>query len=317
MNTLTESRRKEILRGEFVYMVKNCHSAKILVTNYKAGILSVPQKNFNLNQWLEQSQAHMRSSLMLREAGKNLKDFLGDVQSFSKNENILTRIFDKETAYKSSVLLTGYALELALKSGVINFYCGLPHHLLERDLKKHNHNLKDMAIDLNINLSKTEQNLLEDIKAFITSECRYPLSAEDHQTYAAQLNKRNSKLQSETLFQDIQELYEKIYEFVRRIDNDTGNPVSFHQWAIDKDGYLVYRFGGNIPSRMTVQYSSQQVQNKGNNIRALKECIERNQDHTTLQILMKKWNMIEQFYEYDKNGELKNRNNESKKSVTG
>lgn len=268
---------------------------------------------FSSRQWINESEIQMTSSSLLREIGRQKLSEVKSIQNKIKDgqhelrEKVLPLVHEKESAFKSSILLIGYATELALKSGVVHFYRGLPKSLVLKGLKKYGHKLKEMAVDLGLPLSRDEAGFLKEMRDFIEEESRYPVNPEDETSYSETWNMLNRKLQDNSYYNEIGQLYQKIYDFVKKIDSDRNNPSSVWHSTIDQDGYLVYRFGGNIPSRATVRYSSEQIANNESDLESLKTTLNLHAiEYATLKHLLINWDNTV-WFEHVSNDDLKRR----------
>ncbi|MCL6272279.1 hypothetical protein M3P05_20385 [Sansalvadorimonas sp. 2012CJ34-2] len=268
----------------------------------------------NPQEWLKESDVQLTSSKILREAGKTKFDEF-TVLKTSKNahsganrKKCMNLICEKEAAYKCSILLLGYAIELALKAGIVKYYKNIPKHLTEKSLKQnYSHKLNLMADELGINLTKREVELLDLMVEFLLEKARYPLSADNREEYAKKWMINNGNLQSDTLYNELLALQEKIIQFTKHADKTSKNPVSSGTLNIDDNGYLSFRFGGNLPTRVTYKYSDSQIKNKENNLESLKLLLLAHSDqHPYFQILSNNWDDID-FFEHLKNDKLKKR----------
>ena len=268
----------------------------------------------NPQEWLKESEIQLTSSKLLREIGKKKFNQFKKIKSFedqgssSLKYNKMKLIGEKESAYKCSLLLMGYAIELALKAGVVKFYRNIPRHLAEKNLKRgYSHKLDLMAEDLGIDLLEREIELLNLLIDFILEKARYPIVASDKDAFIIKWNENQRNLQSDTLYSEFSSLHKKIMAFTKLADRTSENPVTFGTFIIDNDGYLSFRFGGNLPTRITFKYSEDQVRNKENSIESLKELLSLNSDyHPYFNILIQNWLDID-FFEHTKKGNLQKR----------
>jgi len=268
---------------------------------------------FNPKEWLDEAETQFFSSNLLRNFGKEklleAKKANSETITSYEESKIFNLVDEKEKAYKSSILLISYAVELILKAGVVSFYRSIPKCLVNEELKRnYSHNLIKIVNDLSIELTKKERALLVNAQDFILEKARYPINPDDVKSYFEEKNINNDNIQSEEFHDDITLLYKKLLSHVRLIDRDTDNPVQIWKIDLDQDGYIVLRVGGNLPERMTVKYSSLQIANKENDIDSLYNFIEENSsEHHFFKVALHHRDSISVFEHVIKNT-LKKRN---------
>ncbi|MEZ8949328.1 hypothetical protein AB6E77_12815 [Vibrio sp. 10N.247.311.18] len=101
----------------------------------KAPLKSSGEKGiFNKFDWVKEADSKLISAKLLRENGnqKTLElESLMTTTSYTSSD-VFEVLTIKDAAYKSSVLMLGYALELLLKSGVVSLLISAPKDLLEK-----------------------------------------------------------------------------------------------------------------------------------------------------------------------------------------
>lgn len=159
--------------------------------------------SFSPREWLQESNSQYISSKILRDAGSKIfQDF--NSSEHTEDHGILVQVIhEKESAYKSGILLIGYAIELALKAGVLSFYKGLPKTTIESEIKhSYGHDLNKIAQDLSLNISISEKKLLKLVRDFVIEKARYPLNPISEPNYIKRFNENKAKIQSEKTFTD-------------------------------------------------------------------------------------------------------------------
>lgn len=199
------------------------------------------------------SARHMRLSLLLES-----RKFLRAIK-FEEFKRV-PRSHQKLNAFpKASMLLIGYSIEMYLKSGLTKLLHGCGEELFRCQLREYSHNLCSLAEDLCLPLDKQDLLDLETLSGYVRNDARYPVSIGPDETYVDAFNKRSRSMDNPHDFRRFCNLAKRIRERVNLINNDRRNPASLHSWTVDGDGYLAFRLGGNLPTRVIVRYSSLQL----------------------------------------------------------
>ncbi|WP_020413259.1 hypothetical protein [Microbulbifer variabilis] len=257
------------------------------------------------DEWLKESKTQLISSKLLREAGtRKLEEFrkirCGDEPvTTGSRAKAYEYLSEKESAYKCSILLMGYAIELALKAGIVKLYKQIPIHLAESNLKKeYSHKLDLMVQDLGISLDKRENELIKLLIDFILEKARYPISAQNRDDHRNEWNINQRNLQSDDLYKGFLALHEKIIDFTKSADRTSKNPAASGTAKFGDDGYFTFRLGGNLPTRIVFKYSSTQVESSQNTLEDLREIISVNSNlHPYFHMLINNWSDID-FFEH-------------------
>lgn len=260
--------------------------------------------SYSSKEWISESRIHMRSAEILRNSGRDrYKEFecLNNKIKQESNAKLKSKALElyeeKEAAFKSSILLVGYGIELALKSGVINLYRGIPKEIALNQLKKkYGHNLDQMVMDLDIPVSKDEIKCLQALKQQVIELARYPITPNNEESFSSEWNTNTQFLQGDDFYNQLREIYLKITNFVNEIDRTNKNPTIAYHFNMDDTGYFAYRSGGNLKPRITVKYSDKQKLEGKDNIAILKDLIEFNaSEQVKLQIILNDWDVLEKF----------------------
>ncbi|MFA0630477.1 hypothetical protein AB4589_22350 [Vibrio sp. 10N.222.49.A3] len=117
----------------------------------KAPLKSSGEKGiFNKFDWVKEADSKLISAKLLRESGnqKTLElESLMRTTSYTSSD-VFEVLTIKDAAYKSSVLMLGYSLELLLKSGVVSLLISAPKDLLEKKVRAYSHKLSKCCFGL-------------------------------------------------------------------------------------------------------------------------------------------------------------------------
>lgn len=152
---------------------------------------------------------------------------------------------------KASVLLIGYCVEMYLKGGLTKQLIGCADDVFRSTLKSYSHSYDKLAKDLIGELSSEHRDDLKALSNFVLNDARYPVEASTNEEYVDKTNRRAQAIYSGQAFRRYCRLAKQIRARIAKIDNDRSNPCSTSHWKIDHDGYLCYRYGGNLPRRIT------------------------------------------------------------------
>ncbi|MDR6294301.1 hypothetical protein E9232_006855 [Inquilinus ginsengisoli] len=158
---------------------------------------------------------------------------------------------------RSSCLLLGYSVEMYLKAGIAKLYRNCRQEMFSRDVKKiYGHNLDEMAEEICLPLTGARRSDLKLMKEFILFEARYPLQIKPGMRFPDAINKRTDKIWGNEQFRRLCALSRDIQIYVSKLDQNRANPASVSRLEVDKDGYVAFRFGGGLPTRITYRPSS-------------------------------------------------------------
>ncbi|MBK3473788.1 hypothetical protein JJD61_24085 [Pseudomonas carnis] len=179
---------------------------------------------------------------------------LRDPRSIKKN---LNRYVVVNSGFpKASILLIGYCVEMYLKGGLTKQLIGCADDVFRSTLKTYSHGLDKLAKDLIEDLSKQQLQDLRALSNFVLNDARYPVEASNNQEYVDKINSRSRSINNGLAFRRYCLLAKHIRTTIGRIDGDSSNPCSSSSWDVDSDGYLCYRYGGNLPPRITYRRCS-------------------------------------------------------------
>ena len=158
---------------------------------------------------------------------------------------------------RASMLLLAYSVEMYLKAGMAKAYYGCSKRMFERDVKRRlGHRLVSMAKELAFDLKDGDETNLALLKDMILLDARYPVFVPEGASFADTVNQQTGRIWSSRNFEDFSELSSRIKQHSQSIDSDSSNPASCNSYRIDRDGYLTFRIGGNLPPRITYRVSS-------------------------------------------------------------
>lgn len=168
-----------------------------------------------------------------------------------------SEIFIKDSALaRSSMLLLGYSVEMFLKGGLVKLYSYCPEEMVERVIRRFGHDYKGMAERLGVPLTSSQFEQLNGLKKSVVDDARYPITPSLGKDFFEQTNKITQYNNRQPNFESLVELIELIRDFARRIDADSSNPTSF-QHPETEWGYVVARFGGNLPPTIVFRRNDQ------------------------------------------------------------
>ncbi|HGL4619120.1 TPA: hypothetical protein ACKFAD_001454 [Citrobacter koseri] len=218
----------------------------------------ITQKNgkgiFDRNAWLAESKKLYLSAKLLRCEGDKNKDLF---QITNKTDPIVHEYIGIAFATdKTSRLMLGYAFEMLLKSAILLMNLGAQRDTIDLKFRDYGHKLDRMAVDLELELTADELQLLQIASQDIVLQARYPIGKVGDDNYQAELNKRNSHLANNKIFSDMASLYDKIKNVVAKFDNDVTNCADFNVFRVT-DFTLFMRSGGGLTSRAIVTFADQ------------------------------------------------------------
>lgn len=206
---------------------------------------------------------------------------------------------DLEGLPKASILLLGYALEMYLKAGLAKAYQGCSEELFDRDVRRFSHEFKKIAKEIAFEITPQDTKDLSVLRDMVLFGARYPVKPDDDGTYLKQQAKRMHQVATRAEFTRMRQLVIRVKSHASRLDMDNQNPASFSRVAIDADGYVAFRSGGHLPSRVTVRYSTAQRKAGEDNLKSLHDLASKSDQP----ILMRLWNGGQAKFREDKHPE--------------
>ena len=186
-----------------------------------------------------------------------------------------TAITEAEAAAKSSFLLLSYALELLLKAGLVAVYHGCSMELFASDLRRYSHNLVKVARAVEFTLDAEQRKALKFAQECVLHYARYPLMVPEESEHISAWNKQNSAFWDAERYEQTLKLARAIRAHTSKLDHNEKNPATFASYLIENDGYISFRIGGGLSSRVTVKYSTAQRKARNNNKRWMLSAIGR------------------------------------------
>jgi len=186
--------------------------------------------------------------------------------------------------------LLGYAIELLLKSGIVSLLISAPKSLLDNTVKCYSHKLLNIANDLQLKLSKEEQNLLKNLSSYIIQETRYPVTPTSTAEYCEKTNIITSFVADDTQFNLGVNLFNNIRKTLLDIDGTRENPKFYCRMEMDRNGYIIFRAGGSLPPVFIIKYCDTQISSELNTLNHIKVLLSRKnkEDMTIHSRLMEK-----------------------------
>ncbi|QKL03892.1 hypothetical protein GEV39_22115 [Pseudomonas sp. NY5710] len=197
------------------------------------------------------SARHLWASWVVKSRKfENLRDFKNMRREFINHVNVSNGF------PKASILLIGYCVEMYLKAGLTKLFIGYPDDSFRSQLRSYSHNFRAIASDLLTNISHQQISDLDSLKNFVLNDARYPVEGGENEEYVNSYNKRYRKIFNANSFKRYCMLAKHIKHEVGKIDSDSSNPCSHKSWEVGQDGFLCYRYGGNLPPRITYRNCS-------------------------------------------------------------
>lgn len=153
---------------------------------------------------------------------------------------------------RASMLLIAYATEMFLKSGICRLYKNCNDYVVHDETKRLGHKLDKLAVELSLGLSSEELVQLGNLAKLIT-DARYPVVAHDQATYIRKKNTQTHEIWNDKGFVACRKLVQKIRTKVCLIDRDYSNPSSHRHIPLGNGGYIAFRTGGHLPTRITFE----------------------------------------------------------------
>ncbi|WP_431103047.1 hypothetical protein [Roseateles noduli] len=175
---------------------------------------------------------------------------------------------------KSSFLLLGYSLEMFLKAGLAKLYAGCSEELFQEDIRKvFSHRYAIAADALAFPTATTDHADFDLLSRAVLADARYPV-APGTGTLAHLENERRNLMWNRANFFRLRQLVLRVRKFVEKVDSDRTNMANVTRIAMDIDGYLTCRTGGNLPHRITYRFSTAQRSLKEDDLDLLRAQIE-------------------------------------------
>lgn len=211
---------------------------------------------FDAKKWINEGDGLMASSRKIREIwGDHRQVFSTTEQKTNDDWNLLTGL------PRASMLLLGYSVEMFLKCGLAKAYYGCSEQMFYRDVRKFSHKFLSLADEIAFPLENKDKNNLQQLQNMVLFDARYPVFVPKGQKYSDKVNQQTGEIWSQSNFNSLAEMTNRIRAYSTSIDSNTKNQASFISLNIDKDGYVAFRVGGNLPPRITYRLSSEQKQN--------------------------------------------------------
>ena len=165
-------------------------------------------------------------------------------------------LHELEGSPRASWMLIGYAIEMYLKAGLAKAYARCAESMFKRDVKsRFSHNLERLAEEIAFSSDPDEKNALKELTETLQAG-RYPPFADDARDHARKVNAQTRKQWNDDEFRSIVTLAKRVRAHAARIDGDSKNSSFTDSLRIDEDGYVAFRMGGHLPTRITYRVSS-------------------------------------------------------------
>lgn len=204
---------------------------------------------FDANAWIEEGDGLLSSARSIRARWLRMKRQIKARKSAPRHGEWRALTGNP----RASVLLLGYAVEMYLKAGLAKWLRHCPEYLLLGETKYYSHDYKLLADDLEIDEATAPRALLEFLSKAVTLEARYPAIAEGSETAIDAINRRTSNMWGTERFKELCRLAKRLRAHVQRMNGDERNPSSTQGFDVAGGGYLVFRIGGHLPSRITAR----------------------------------------------------------------
>ena len=170
-----------------------------------------------------------------------------------------TRLWNElEGTARTPWLLVGYAVEMYLKAGLARAYAGCAESMFKRDVKiRYSHNLAKISREIAFPSAASDNKRFRDLKERLVAG-RYPPFASNGVDDMEYVNAQTHKEWSDDEFKKTYDLATRVRAHCARLDSDNKCPAKRMSVSIDEDGYLAFRTGGHLPTRITYRVSSVQ-----------------------------------------------------------
>ncbi len=216
---------------------------------------------FNPRAWLNEGDGLIASAKVTRELWKNHRqEFSESIKDRRSGIRDGTLDWSKLTGLpRASMLLLGYSVEMYLKAGLVKAYHGCSEEMFCRDVRgKFGHKLVKIAQQICFSFEENDRENLNLVKDMVLIDARYPVLVEDRTSHSDVVNKQTQRIWNEENFDAFVNLANRVKKHASAIDQDTETPAYFMSYNIDEDGYLAFRSGGHLPSRITFRVSAAQ-----------------------------------------------------------
>jgi hypothetical protein len=244
------------------------------VTGDAARITSRSEGTFNADEWFKEGDGLLVSARTTRATWLLKKRRFIAAIGLNSRPKHHARAWNELTGLpRASVLLLGYSIEMFLKAGLARAYHGCREEMFERDARKRfGHNLAALAREADFPLDEQSQGDLDTLKQHVLAGARYPTAPLPDQSYVDAVNAMTMSIWDRETFRRYCSLATAISRHVAKVDMDSNNPALFRSMNIDHDGYLMFRIGGNLRTRITYRPSTPMLtsgKTSPNDVRAL------------------------------------------------
>jgi hypothetical protein len=239
---------------------------------------------FDAGEWLKEGDGLLASARTTRATWLLKKRRFTAVLRSTPRPKRTARAWNELTGLpRASVLLLGYAAEMFLKAGLAKAYHGCREEMYERDVRKRfGHDLGRLAKEVDFPLSKQSQTDFETLRHHILAGARYPAVPKAGQSYVDAVNELTHKIWDRATFRRYCALVGQVRKHVAKLDSDRRNPATFKSLNIDTDGYLVFRVGGNLSTRITYRPSTSMLKRGLTSPRDVRSLLDPNGHRTIL-----------------------------------
>ena len=243
---------------------------------------------FNPKDWINEGDGLMASSRKIRKIWDEHRQVFSTIGKGEKTKDdwdLLTGL------PRASMLLLGYSVEMYLKGGLAKAYRGCSEEMFHRDIKKRfRHKLIYLAKEIAFPFEHSDKNNLKQLKDMILFDARYPVFVPESARYSDAVNLQTGRIWNQENFNSFTQLANRIREHSKSVDSTSNNPATYITVNVDEDGYVAFRFGGNLPPRITYRLSSEQKrsgQTSANDVKALIKKF--NQSQTVMHYCERAW----------------------------
>jgi hypothetical protein len=223
---------------------------------------------YDPNEWLEEGSGLLASARSLRAqwliVRRQLRNRGGErIHPFGSHSRSHHQLMIKLTSLpRASMLLLGYAAEMNLKAGLVKIYDGCSLGMIDREVKAFGHKFVSIAEAICYPTSPEIKCQLHMLEKCVLIHARYPIPMSSKvdvsseidlaAVYVDEVKLRNKNIwNSSKKFSELCGLIRSIRMHLQKIDGDDENPESFRKEWLRPGGYLVLRYGGNLPGRIT------------------------------------------------------------------
>lgn len=237
----------------------NWKITQVMDLNHSGRISKRSVGQFDPNNWISEGDGLLASSAKTRKIWTNHR------QTFSQNVQVReSRNRDRASDWslltglpRASMLLLAYSVEMYLKAGLAKAYLGCSEEMFERDVKgRFGHKLVLLAKEIAFPLEDEDGANLTLLREMMVVDARYPVVVPSGASYAGTVNQQTGRIWSSKNSEALTALAKRVKDHSQTIDADRNNPAFAMSVTVDDDGYLAFRAGGNLPSRITYRLSS-------------------------------------------------------------